>query len=123
MTSTPQPFTKRNCVECGEAALVEDSRLPYRCARCAAAEISVGDEPGERTVSRFWSDSRSNTGALVSQGFGALDEVFNPGAARAKEQLKADHERQLPVPSPGDDALRTGSLVIRIPKPTPSEDI
>lgn len=123
MAASGPSFTKRVCSVCGVAALVEDSEGPYRCERCASGEIAVGDEPGERTVSRFWSESRSNAGALTAQGFGALDEVFNPGASRAKEQLKADHERQLPIPSPGDDALRTGSLVIRVPRPPAPEDV
>lgn len=78
-------------------------------------------EPQYR-VSRFWRDSRT-AGASVGPVFGALDEVFNPAAARAQELLQAEHERQVPVPSPGDDALRTGTMRIRIPPHTPAEDI
>lgn len=122
MTDPATAFTKRTCAKCGEAALVEDSDRPYFCPTCSAEGVAVGDEPGERTVSRFWSESRSSAGALTTQAFSALDDVFNPAAARAKEALKADHERQLPIPSPGDDALRTGSLVIRVPKADVPED-
>ena len=122
MTDAARAFTKRHCATCGVAALVEDSDRPYFCPDCSAEAIAVGDEPGERTVSRFWSDSRSSAGAVTTQAFTALDDVFNPGAARAKESLKADHERQVPIPSPGEDALRTGSLVIRVPKAVDPED-
>ena len=95
--------------------------LEYRCDTCGAAPLMVGEEPGERTVHQFWSDSRSTAAGATAMAFSALDEVFNPGAVRAKEQLKADHERQVPVPSPGEDALRTGSLIIRVSKPAPAD--
>lgn len=47
-------------------------------------------------------DSRSG----MSSALGALDQVFNPGAARARELLDAQHERVIAVPSPGDRLLR-----------------
>lgn len=121
MEQPDSPFVKRICTRCGVAALVPSSDAEYVCDACHDAEIAIGDDPGERTVSSFWSESRTNAGALTVQAFGALDDVFNPAAARARESLKADHERQLPIPSPGDDALRSGSIVIKVPKP-PAED-
>lgn len=44
--------------------------------------------------------------------FGALDAVFNPAAARAREALDAQHERVIPAPSPGDRLLDDGVVVI-----------
>lgn len=55
------------------------------------------------------------SGQAMSAGLGALDDVFNPAAARAKESLKADHERVVRTPSPGDDLLRSGRLTIVMP--------
>ncbi len=46
-------------------------------------------------------------------GFGILDELFNPGAARAREERDRQHEAVIPVPSPGDDILRDGKITIR----------
>ena len=114
-----QEFVRRVCAGCGAAALVAIESVHYRCDRCQAAEVP--DEGAEdMRVSRFWSDNRGNAG--VGGAFAALDEVFNPAAARAQERVKGDHERQVPKPSPGDDALRTGSLVIRVEKPRTSQD-
>jgi hypothetical protein len=36
-----------------------------------------------------------------------LDEVWHPGAARAREDQESRHERSVPAPSPGDRLLRT----------------
>ncbi len=124
MAQAPEGFSRRICAGCGRAALVSVERvdLEYRCDSCGAASLMVGEEPGERSVHPFWSESRTSAAGATAMAFSALDEVFNPGAVRAKEQRKADHERQVPIPSPGEDALRTGSLVIRLPKPTPAPD-
>ena len=44
----------------------------------------------------------------------ALDEAFNPAAARARDHMQADHERAIPTPSPGDRMLHEGRIVIAI---------
>jgi hypothetical protein len=45
---------------------------------------------------------------------GALDEVFNPAAARARKELEEQNERVVPIPSPGDKLLAEGKVVIRL---------
>lgn len=115
-------YVRRVCLGCGEAALVAAEGLvePYRCADCAAVDAAVAPEELEDVrVSRFWTENRGNAG--IGGAFAALDEVFNPAAAKAQEQVKGDHERVVPKPSPGDDALRTGSLVIRVERPPVSD--
>jgi hypothetical protein len=118
MVTVSEGFSRRICTGCGTPALVStgESSSDYRCDSCGVAVLQVGEEPGELTVHRLWTESRGSAAGATGMAFSALDEVFNPGAVRAREQLKADHERQVPVPSPGEDALRTGSLVIRMPK-------
>jgi hypothetical protein len=54
-------------------------------------------------------DSASAMGGVI----GALEEFYNPAAARAREELEAQHERVIPVPSPGDQLLDDGRVVIR----------
>jgi hypothetical protein len=51
----------------------------------------------------------------MSAALGALDEIFNPGAARSHEELKEHHERVIPTPSPGDRMLTEGRVRIRKP--------
>lgn len=57
---------------------------------------------------------RGAGGAQPAMGaaLGALDQVFNPAAARARDLLDNQHERVIPTPSPGDDLLRNGRVVI-----------
>jgi hypothetical protein len=43
---------------------------------------------------------------------GILEEVFNPGAHRAREELDRQNELVIAVPSPGDRLLTEGKLVI-----------
>ena len=50
----------------------------------------------------------------------ALDQFFNPGAARAREEIDRQHELVLPTPSPGDRLLADGVLVIDVPDEPPS---
>jgi hypothetical protein len=52
-----------------------------------------------------------STGSM-SAALGALDEVVNPGAARANDLLKEQNERVTPVPSPGDRLFAEGKVVI-----------
>jgi hypothetical protein len=49
----------------------------------------------------------------MSAVLGALDSVFNPGAARAHDEIEEQHQRVIPTPSPGDRMLREGRVVIR----------
>lgn len=51
----------------------------------------------------------------MSGALGALDEFLNPGAARARDLLDAQHERVMPTPSPGDGLLGGEVVVIRLP--------
>jgi hypothetical protein len=51
---------------------------------------------------------------------GALEEFFNPAAARARQELQEQHERVIPVPSPGDKLLDEGRVVIR--RKTPDDE-
>jgi hypothetical protein len=53
----------------------------------------------------------------MGAALGALDEVFNPGAARARDLLDAQHERVVPTPSPGDRLLDDGRITIVRPAP------
>jgi hypothetical protein len=46
---------------------------------------------------------------------GAMDDVFNPGAASARETLQAENQRVVTKPSPGDKLLKDGKVVIQQP--------
>lgn len=59
--------------------------------------------------------------AGMSSALGALDEVFNPSAARAREDVEAQHERVIPVPSPGDRMLREGRVHITVREAFPED--
>ena len=43
---------------------------------------------------------------------GAIDDIANPGAARATQILKEQNERVIPVPSPGDRLFSEGKITI-----------
>lgn len=58
--------------------------------------------------------SGGSAGAALSAGLGSIDAVFNPAAARAREELDQQHERVVPVPSPGDRILDDGVIVIAL---------
>jgi hypothetical protein len=60
---------------------------------------------------RSMGDSQRASAAAL----GVLDGIFHPGAARAREQLDAQHERVVPSPTPGDKLLSEGIVVIRRP--------
>lgn len=60
---------------------------------------------------RTMGDSRTSGAAVL----GALDEVFNPGAARARAELDRQNHLVMPAPSPGDRMLTEGRVVIAIP--------
>jgi hypothetical protein len=44
-----------------------------------------------------------------------FDEVFNPAAHRARQELEHQNQRVIATPSPGDRLLETG--ILRIPPP------
>jgi hypothetical protein len=48
----------------------------------------------------------------MSAALGALDAIVNPAAARASDELREQHERVMPAPTPGDRLLREGKVVI-----------
>lgn len=57
----------------------------------------------------------------MSAALGALDEVLNPAAHRARELLEHDHERVVATPSPGDRLLNEGVLELpATPQPSRS---
>lgn len=41
---------------------------------------------------------------------GAFDNIWHPGAARARERLDAQNERVMPTPCPGDKLLSEGVI-------------
>ena len=60
---------------------------------------------------RSMGDSKRGTGAVL----GVLDDIWHPGAARAREQLDSQNERVMPAPTPGDKLLDDGKIVVRRP--------
>lgn len=121
---TEGAYVRRVCVTCGAAALVDEPTLvePYRCAQCRTGDFEISDEElAAMHVSSWWSDAAAGA-AGAGGAFAVMDAIFNPAAARARERVKGDHERQVPKPSPGDDALRTGELVIRVPKSSAAQE-
>ena len=52
---------------------------------------------------------KSGRGAGVAT---ALDQFFNPAAARAREEGDRQHEHVIPTPSPGDRLLDDGIVEI-----------
>lgn len=82
----------------------------------------VADETREESVPRRGifiglSAGPGSGGGVLSGGVSALDAVFNPAAARAREELDQQHERVMPTPSPGDRMLDDGVIVIDLPSP------
>jgi hypothetical protein len=60
-----------------------------------------------------WMRRGLGTRGGMSAVLGALDSVFNPGAARAHDEIEEQHQRVIPTPSPGDRMLSEGRVVIR----------
>jgi hypothetical protein len=70
---------------------------------------------------RWLRGTMGGSAAGVNAMIGALDSVFNPAAARARKELEEQHERVVPIPSPGDKLLAGGKVVIpRTPKAQPA---
>lgn len=74
---------------------------------------------------RWLRGSMGGSAAGMNAMIGALDSFFHPAAARAREELKEQHERVIPIPSPGDKLLTDGKIVIRRtpPEPPPTIDV
>jgi hypothetical protein len=51
----------------------------------------------------------------MAAALGVFDNIWHPGAARARERLDAQNERVMPTPSPGDKLLSERGIVIRRP--------
>jgi hypothetical protein len=62
---------------------------------------------------RWLRQGMGGSASAMSGVIGALEEFYNPGAARARQELQEQHERVIPVPSPGDKLLDEGKIVIR----------
>lgn len=61
-----------------------------------------------------WLRGTSSTSAGGLAGaLGVLDDLVNPGAGRAREEMQGANEAVIPAPSPGDRLLRDGRIVIR----------
>lgn len=56
--------------------------------------------------------SMRDPGGGMAGALGVLDDIWHPGAIRARERLKGQHERVIPVPSPGDRMLADGTFVV-----------
>lgn len=68
---------------------------------------------------RWLRGTMRGSAAGMNAMIGALESFFNPAAARARKELEEQHERVVPVPSPGDKLLNEGRVVIRgLPKET-----
>ncbi len=63
------------------------------------------------------SKGAGSAGGALSSGLGAVDAFFNPGAARARDELQRQHEAVIPTPSPGDRLLSEGRVVIEVAAP------
>ena len=75
---------------------------------------------------RWLRGTMGGSAAGMNAMIGALDSFFNPAAARARKELEEQHERVVPIPSPGDKLLKEGRVVIRgtskgTPKDPPPE--
>jgi hypothetical protein len=61
---------------------------------------------------RWMRQGMGGSASAMSGVLGALEEFYNPAAARAREELREQHERVIPVPSPGDKLLDEGKVVL-----------
>jgi hypothetical protein len=52
------------------------------------------------------------TSATSASMLGVFDEVFNPAAHRARQELEHENQRVIATPSPGDRLLDTGILEV-----------
>ena len=52
--------------------------------------------------------------AGLASAVGVVESVFAPSAAEARHFREREHERVIPVPSPGDRMLDEGVVVLRL---------
>lgn len=69
----------------------------------------------------LWRGGGGHTMPMAGVMVGVFDELYNPGAVRAHDELRAQHERVLPCPSPGDRMLTEGRVRITRSKKATSE--
>jgi hypothetical protein len=67
----------------------------------------------EAMMLRWMRQGMGGSASAMSGVIGALEEFFNPAAARARQELQEQHERVIPAPTPGDKILDEGRVVIR----------
>ena len=79
-------------------------------------ELEPNELEPKRGIFIGLSAGAGSAGGALSGGLSALDAVFNPAAARAREELDQQHERVVPAPSPGDRMLEDGVMVIEVPR-------
>lgn len=79
------------------------------------SDTSPGEQSGDKKGIFMRLSPGGSAGSALSSGLGAFDVFFNPAAARAREELEQQHERVVPVPSPGDKMLSEGIVVIEVP--------
>jgi hypothetical protein len=80
------------------------------------ARLSVGKgsrRNGGGAMLRWLRQGMGGSASAVSGVIAALEEFYNPAAARARQELNEQHERVIPVPSPGDKLLEEGKIVLR----------
>ncbi len=71
---------------------------------------------------RWLRGTMGGSAAGMNAMIGALESFFNPAAARARKEVEEQHERVIPIPSPGDKLLAEGKVVIpRTPHAQPSK--
>jgi len=51
----------------------------------------------------------------MASAIGGMDDIFNPAAARARQELETQKERRVATPSPGDKLLKDGIITINVP--------
>lgn len=59
--------------------------------------------------------SMGDSATMMSGVVGALEEAFNPAAAKARKELEAYKEHRVEAPSPGDRILDDGRITITLP--------
>jgi hypothetical protein len=59
---------------------------------------------------------RGRSHRSVAVAMTGLDEIFHPGAARARESVEIQHEMVVPLPGGDDQPWDDGCIVIDIPE-------
>lgn len=75
-----------------------------------------GQTEGGAMLAWLRGSSGTSTGGMAG-ALGVLDDLVNPGAGRAREEMQGANEAVLPAPSPGDRLLRDGRITITVRPP------